>query len=91
MALSGPEHYKQAEKLLNDIRYENETERSKKLQEAQVHATPRARRRRPPRWAGRRKATPAVEVVRRRDQALALLEDVATIFSFLLPQFERTV
>jgi len=40
MALSGPEHYKQAEKLLNDIRYErNETERSKKLQEAQVNAT----------------------------------------------------
>lgn len=40
MSLTGPEHYKQAEKLLDSIRYEkNETERSMKLQEAQVHAT----------------------------------------------------
>lgn len=40
MAISGPEHYKKAEQLLDEIRYEkNETERAKKLQEAQVHAT----------------------------------------------------
>lgn len=40
MAMTGPEHYREAEKLLDDIRYEkNETERSKKLEEAQVHAT----------------------------------------------------
>lgn len=40
MAMTGPEHYREAEKLLDSIRFEkNETERSKKLQEAQLHAT----------------------------------------------------
>ncbi|WP_433475882.1 hypothetical protein ACQPZP_01900 [Spirillospora sp. CA-142024] len=40
MAMTGPEHYREAEKLLDNIRYErNETERSMMLQEAQVHAT----------------------------------------------------
>lgn len=38
--MNGPDHYRAAEDLLDSIRYEkNETERSKKLQEAQVHAT----------------------------------------------------
>lgn len=38
--LTGPEHYKKAEDLLDRARYEkNETERASKLQEAQVHAT----------------------------------------------------
>lgn len=40
MAMTGPEHYRKAEDLLDSIRYEkNETERAKKLQEAQLHAT----------------------------------------------------
>lgn len=40
MADSGPRHYQQAEKLLRDAQYaNNETDRAKKLQEAQVHAT----------------------------------------------------
>lgn len=40
MAMTGPEHNRKAEELLESVRFEkNETERSKKLQEAQVHAT----------------------------------------------------
>jgi hypothetical protein len=40
MAMRGPEHLKKAEDLLSEVRHErNETERSRKLQEAQVHAT----------------------------------------------------
>lgn len=40
MADSGPRHYQQAEELLKDARFANtETDRAKKLQEAQVHAT----------------------------------------------------
>ena len=40
MADSGPRHYQRAEKLLRDAQYaKTETDRSKKLQEAQVHAT----------------------------------------------------
>jgi hypothetical protein len=40
MTDSGPRHYQQAEELLKDARFaRTETERAKKLQEAQVHAT----------------------------------------------------
>lgn len=40
MADSGPRHYQQAEKLLQDAQHaRTEADRSKKLQEAQVHAT----------------------------------------------------
>jgi hypothetical protein len=40
MADSGPRHYQQAEKLLSEATYaKTETDRAKKLQEAQVHAT----------------------------------------------------
>lgn len=40
MADSGPRHYQQAERLLRDARYaKTETDRTKALQEAQVHAT----------------------------------------------------
>jgi len=40
MAMRGPEHYKKAEDLISYIEHEkNETERARRLQEAQVHAT----------------------------------------------------
>lgn len=40
MAGSGPQHYERAEKLLKEATYaKTEADRSKKLEEAQVHAT----------------------------------------------------
>ncbi|MGI5208946.1 hypothetical protein ACQEU6_46210 [Spirillospora sp. CA-108201] len=39
MAMSGPQHYKEAQQLLEEARHErDETQRARKIDEAQAHA-----------------------------------------------------